>query len=182
MIVVSSVFPFRLVMLVLMRPFFLWTFLLGVLLVAAGCSSVDKNFNPYLVRLYIEESPNLPASHVTDMVLPVSGSRITVRSRPVFGEWDILRARDFDTEFGPAIVLLFTQDAATDLYRTTISNQGRRMVLTINGLAVGSQYIGGPIEDGRISFFMEIDDVEVREVAEGIQRTSTEIQKRANKK
>lgn len=155
--------------------------LVGSLAVATGCNNVDKDFDPYLVRLYLEESANLPPSHVLDMVLPISGSHITVASKPIFGEWDIVRAGEFETEFGPAMVLMFTADAAADLYRTTISNQGRRLVLTINGFAVGSQYIYGPVEDGRISFFMEIDNDEVGEVVEGIQKTSTEIQRRANK-
>lgn len=132
-----------------------------------------------MARLYLEESPNLPASHITEMVLPLSGSHVTVRSKPVFGEWDIMRAMHFESEFGPAIVLLFTADARADFYRTTISNQGRRLILTINGLPVGGHYISGPIEDGRIAFYLEMDDEDIPAVAEGIQKTSNEIQKRA---
>lgn len=163
------------------RPFLL-VLVVALLATLNGCRTQDTSFTPYMVRLYLEESRNLPTSHITDLVLPISGSRITVRSKPLFLESDILGAAHFDTEFGPAIVLLFTPDAAADFYRTTISNQGRRFVLTINGIAVGSRFIERGVEDGRMVFFLEIEDNEVPEVARGIQRTSQEIQKQINRK
>lgn len=150
------------------------------IILAGGCRStkLGEDFTPYLVRVYVEESANLPASHLLDLTLPVSGSQITVRSKPVFAEWDLLHAASFDTELGPAIVLLFTPTAAGDFYRTTITNQGRRLVFTINGLPVGARMIEGPVQDGRIAFFPEIDEEDVPALASGIQKTSAKIQER----
>lgn len=170
-----------------MKPFprrlLIFLLLLTAAFALGGCGSKEKDFTPMVVRLYIEESSQLPASHIAEMVLPVSGSHITVRSKPLYGEWDIAQAASFDTpDFGPAIVLLFRSEAAKDFYRTTISNQGRRIVMTINGLPLGAHYIERPIEDGRVFFFLEIDDEDLPEVARSIQRTSREIQKQADKK
>src|SRR5688572_24395098 len=114
----------------------------------AGCRSKERDYTPHVVRLYIEESARLPASHISEMILPISGSHITVRSKPVYAEWDIAQAAQFETEFGPAVLLLLRPDAMRDFYRTTITNQGRRLVMTINGLPVGAHYIQRPVEDG----------------------------------
>lgn len=151
-----------------------------VLFFASGCrtSKIGDGFTPYLVRIYLEESPNLPPSRLVDLVLPVSGSHITVRARPVFAEWDILQAAALDTDMGPALVLLFTPAAAKDLYNTTITNQGRRLVFTVNGIPVGARRIEGPVQDARVLFFPEVDEDEVPTLAGGIQKTSAEIQKR----
>jgi hypothetical protein len=115
------------------------------------------------------------------MVLPISGSHITVRAKPLYAEWDISQASAFETDFGPAIVLMLRADAAADFYRTTISNQGRRFVVTINGLPMGAHYIERPIQDGRVAFFLEMADEQVPEVARLITRTSEEIRKEAGK-
>lgn len=165
----------------LQKRLFSFLLIVACTLTVTGCRSKDKDFSPHVTRLYLEESSHLPPSHIAEMILPVSGSHITVRSKPIYGEWDIAQAGHFETEFGPAIILLFRSEAATDFYRTTISNQGRRLVVTINGLPLGAHYIDRPIEDGRISFFLEIPDEEVPEVARAIQKTSEQIRKESNK-
>lgn len=148
-------------------------------LATAGCLTTGRNdFEPHLARFYLEESAKLPASHIVDMVLPISGSHITVRSKPVFAEWDVLHAVAVETEFGPALLFMFKPEAANDLYRTTISNQGRRLVLTINGMPVGAHYLERPIQDGRVLFFLEVEDSQIPRIAEGLQKTVGAIQDR----
>lgn len=167
-----------------MEPFHRKTLLFGLLLTAVllgGCRTNDSDFRPHVTRLYLEESNHLPASHIMDMVLPISGSHITVQSRPVYAEWDIAQAAQFETEFGPAIILLLNSQAAKDFYRTSITNQGRRLVLTINGVPLGAHYIDRPIEDGRVAFFLELPDEDLPEVVKAIQQTSLEVQKRSQK-
>lgn len=177
MVVVSDSFSFlEQAMSFPMRQIFLSALALAVTGILAGCRSFDESFTPYLTKIYLQESPNLPASHIQEMVLPMSGTRVTVGSRPRFVEWDILRAAYFDTEMGRAVMLVFTPDAAGGLYNATINNQGRNLVLTINGVPVGGHYIDGPIQDGRLAFFLEIESDAIPEVVEGIQKTSDKIQ------
>lgn len=152
------------------------------LLLFAGCRSTPKDFTPYVVRIYLEESRNLPASHLTDMVLPVSRTPITVAAKPLFAEWDLLTATSVETEFGPALILMFTPGATKDLFRTSISNQGRRFVLTVNTLPIAGRVIDRPVQDGRLLFFPEIERENVPDLVEGIQETSSEIQRRLKRK
>lgn len=147
----------------------------------AGCQSPSRDYTPHITRFYLEESSHLPASHITEMILPVSGSHITVQSKPVYAEWDIASVTSYETEFGPAIVLLFRPEAAAAFYRTTINNQGKRLVVTINGVPLGAYYIKAPVEDGRIMFYLEIPDEEIPEVVRSIQKTSDEIKEEADK-
>lgn len=123
----------------------------------------------------------MPPSHIREMILPISESRITVQAKPDFAEWDIMQATPVETDFGAAIVLLLTSEASRDLYRTTVSNQGRRLVITINGVPVGAHYIERPVEDGRLFFYLEVPDEEVPAIARGIQKTSAEIERRSSR-
>lgn len=147
------------------------------LVLLSGCRTTKRDYTPHLVRFYLEESGHLPPSHIGEMILPVSGSHITVKSRPVFVESDIGSASLYETEFGPAVMLLFRTAASTDFYRTTISNQGKRLVVVINGLPLGAYYISGPVQDGRILFYLEVPDEELAEIVRSIQKTSDEIRK-----
>jgi len=146
-------------------------------LVLSGCRTTKRDFTPHIVRFYLEESDHLPPSHIAEMILPVSGSHITVKSRPVFVESDIGNASLYETEFGPAVILLFRTAATTDFYRTTIANQGKRLVIVINGLPLGAYYISGPVQDGRIMFYLEVPDEELPEIVRSIQKTSDELRK-----
>lgn len=153
------------------------------LLSVAGCrTGKDEDFTPYVVRVYLEESPQMPASHITDMLLPISGSHITTQAKPVFAEWDIAGAGSFDTDFGLAILLLFTNAASADVYHKTITNQGRRLVFTVNGIPVGARLIDRPVQDGRLFFFPEIEEEEIPELVRGIQKTSTKIHEEHQKR
>jgi hypothetical protein len=167
----------------LLRKCLILSIVVACAFVVAGCrtNKGKDDFVPYVVRIYMEESRNLPRSHVLDMMLPISGSIITVGAKPMFAEWDILQAAGFDTDFGPAVVLLFTPEASRELYRQTISNQGRRLVFTVNGIPVGGRVIDRPVQDGRVFFFPEMDEEAVPELVRGIQRTSLEIQERLRK-
>lgn len=147
----------------------------------AGCRTADDSFTPYLTRIYLEESANLPESRIREMVLPISGTRVTVGAKAKFFEWDIQRAVHFETDLGRAVMFMFTSAAAEELYRQTVANQGKTLILTVNGLPVGGRYIDAPIQDGRLAFFLEIDSEEIPEVVERIQETSDRIRERMNR-
>lgn len=118
----------------------------------------------------------MPTQQTLDMVLPLSKTNISVRAKPSFAEWDFLHASHFETDLGPAVVFLLTPEATRDLYRLSLGNQGKRLVVTINGVALGSRYIDRPIEDGRIAVYIEIDDEDVPELVRNVQLTSQDIQ------
>jgi len=163
-------------MALILRKFLLLALAALYLLTTQGCRSrADDDFTPYVVRIYLEESARMPPSHVVDMVLPISRSHIVTQSKPVFAEWDIAGAGMFETDFGPAILLLFTNAAATEVYRTTVQNMDRRLVMTVNGFPIAARRIERPVQDGRLFFFPEIEESEVTELTAGIQKTSNKI-------
>src|SRR5690625_5059561 len=148
------------------------------LLFLSGCRTTKRDYTPHVVRFYLEESGHLPPSHISEMILPVSGSHLTVKSKAAFGETDIASATEVETEFGPAVMLVFRSRSTPDFYRKTISNQGKRMAITVNGVPLGAYYIDRPIEDGRILFFLEVPDEDLPEIVRSIQKTSDEIRKK----
>lgn len=151
-------------------------------LLFAGCQSRKPDYTPHLTRVYLEESSRLPAQQTVDMVLPLSETHIVVRGKPSFAEWDFLHATYFETDLGPAVVFLLTPEATRDLYRLSLSNQGKRLVITINGTPVGARYIDQAIEDGRITAYIEIQDEDIPEFVRNIQLTSQDIQGRQGRR
>jgi len=154
--------------------------LVQILIFGSGCqtSRSDRDFTPNLVRVFIEENAQMPSSHLVETVLPMSRTRITIRNRPVLLENDIVQAGQMDSDYGPALVLVLTPEATRDLMRASSSNLGRRMVMTVNGVPLGSRYIDRIFEEGTLSFYVEIDDDDMPELVENIQKTSQYIQSR----
>jgi hypothetical protein len=72
--------------------------------------------------------------------------------------------------------------AARDLYRMTGSNQGRRLVLFLDGVASGVRRIDGPIADGIIYCFVEVDDEALPGLVEKLRRTTEHLQRELRRK
>lgn len=106
--------------------------------------------------------------------LPVSELVLTVDPRPVLLEFDVIRAERVDAEFGAALMLFLTPAASRDFYRLTVTGQGRRLVLTLNGLPAAAVPIAAPVSNGTLLFYPEVTDLNLAEVAYNIERTSAE--------
>jgi len=74
-------------------------------------------------------------------------------------------------------MLEVTPAASRDLYRLTGSNQGRRLVLTLNDVALGVRQIDRAIEGGALLLFVEMTDAELATLVFNLKRTSEELQK-----
>ncbi len=148
-----------------------------VLALASGCQTrrADRDFVPHLARVFVEVSDHMPPSQSVETVLPMSRTRIAVRGRPILLEEDVLQAGQIQTDLGPALVLVLTPQAGRDLMRASSSHLGRRMVLTINGVPIGARHVDRIMDEGVISFYVEIDDDEVPQLVENIQKTSQRI-------
>jgi hypothetical protein len=110
------------------------------------------------------------------VTLPVSGVRLSIDPRPVLLEFDVAGAELVPTEFGPALQLNFTPQAARDLYRKTAGAQGRRLVLSLNGAAVAAQRIGDPVTGGTLRFYPEARAEELPALLADLQRTTAAVQ------
>ena len=147
--------------------------LLAALLVLpflGGClSAPDPMDAPLVARLFLEARPGEAGVTVQ---LPVSKVAIPVNPKPVFVESDIVDAGLARVKVGWCLMMQFTPAAARDLYRLSLANPGRRLVLSFNDQPAGARIIDQPLPDGMLLIFVEVDDVNLPPLVERLKRTS----------
>ena len=148
---------------------------MSMLVVAACASRAPRDCAPAIARFFIESA----SGNTATATLPVSGVRIPIAPKPVITEFDLVNVEIAQVELGKCLLFQLTPAAARDLYRLTGSNQGRRLVLVLNGKALGARMIERPFEDGTILTFVEVPDGELPELVAGLKRTSAELQREA---
>lgn len=150
-----------------------------LLCVAAGCHSTSKpkDYKPTWARFFLESR-----GEGTPILLPQSGVRLTVNSKPVISEGDIVNVDLVQVELGRALMFTLTNSAARDLYRLSASNQGRRLVVVVNGDPLGARRIDGVIGDGIVYVFVEVPESAMPALVEDLKRSSTALQREIAKK
>ena len=146
------------------------------LLFAGGCgttTTAPRDFVRTQARLFLE-STNGDAPMVR---LPRSGVAIAVSPKAVITEGDIVNAEVVQVDLGRCLMLEVTPAASRDLYRLTGSNQGQRLVLTLNDVALGVRQIDRAVEGGALLIFVEMTDAELATLVVNLKRTSEELQK-----
>ena len=124
---------------------------------------------PLVARFYLECQPVEPGVTLT---LPVSGVAIAVRSRPVFLEFDLAGIAVTQTPLGRGVAFRFYPAAIRDLERLTAACGGRRLVLALNGRAVGVHVIREAIQDGVVTVFVETPDENLPSLVELLRRST----------
>ena len=160
---------------------------LGLAVVAAawltGCQSAapmaPTDYQPLVARFYLETAPTEAGLTVQ---LPSSGVTINVAPKPVFVEYDIINAEEAQVDLGRCLLLQLTPAAARDLYRLSVANVGRRLVLSLNDKLLGAHRIERAMSDGNIMVFVELPDAELPALVDRLKRTSVEIVLAAQKK
>ncbi|MEY4489958.1 MAG: hypothetical protein RIQ79_2466 [Verrucomicrobiota bacterium] len=149
-------------------------------LAAGGCasSSKKKDYPISVVRFMIEATAQENGGLVR---LPQSAVAISIAPKTFFTEYDIVRCDVVDNELGKSLVFQFTEDASRDLYRFTATNQGKRIVVVLNGTAIGAQRIVSPNMQGYLVMYVEIPETELITLAKNITLTSTDARKDAAK-
>lgn len=111
-------------------------------------------------------------------VLPLSGTQIPLQSEPLVSEFEIANVEMVKVDMGMAMLIQLTEKGARDLYRGSVSNNGGRVVLTVNGNPIGARRLSGAIENGNFYTFVEIDDEELGQLVLDIKQTLNEIQQK----
>lgn len=143
-----------------------------IALLAAGCQAPRVAEGPAAVaRFYLEA----PADGATRVVLPVSELELAIEPKPVLTEHDFATVELTELELGKAVTFGLTPMASRDLYRLTAANQGRRLVLVVEGEAVGARPIEAPIEDGMLAVFIELPDEELPELVRRLERMALNV-------
>ena len=136
----------------------------------AGCRSGRKNDTGTAARFYLETGPGEIAVPV---VLPRSGVRVMVASKPVLTEWDMVEAEVAEVEDGRCLALQFTPEAAGALLRLSETYPNRRLVLLLDGIPAGVRVLDEPIVGGRMLVFVEKEDRELGRLAARLKRGGT---------
>ncbi len=143
----------------------------GLGLVSCKTTGVGFEYERAVAR-FVLESENR-GSIVT---MPVSEVRIQVDPTAVLTEFDLESVAVAEVELGQCLQFRLTHQASRTFYQASANNQGRRMVLIVNGQPLGLQRIERPVSDGIFYVFVEIPDADLPELARNLRGTSIEIQ------
>ncbi|WP_269522923.1 hypothetical protein [Coraliomargarita parva] len=136
------------------------------LLLIPGCrESRQAPDNLKVPRLMVETRGVQYGALTGDQVrLPVSGSSIQLQKDPLVNEFQIFNVELVKVELGMALLIQTSETGARELYRGTVTNMGGRIVLTVNGNAIGARRIDGAIQDGNFYTFVEVPEDELGEL------------------
>jgi len=145
----------------------------------SGCQSkVPRDYSPTHARLFLESVDGRGSTKT----LPKSGVVISIGTKAMITEVDIVNAEVAQVDLGRCLMLQLTPAATRDLYRLTGSNQGKRLVLTLNDVPVGARTIDAPFTDGTLFIFVEMTDAQLEDLVRDLKRTSFGIQKDIQRK
>jgi hypothetical protein len=145
---------------------------------AMGCRTAPVAAEQSTLARFFLESPNDQGAQV---ILPQSETKITLAVKPVFTEFDVVRVELAQVELGKCLRFQLTPAAARDLYRLSASNPGRRLVLMLNGRAMGARRIDRPMDDGALLIFVETPDEALSALQTALGKTAAELQRVARK-
>lgn len=112
------------------------------------------------------------------VTMPVSRVRVPVEGKAIVSEFDYQSIELAEIDLGKCLLFTLRPPAARAFYQISAGNQGKRLVLVVNGEPLGVRSISGPIADGRIFVFLEADDDRLHELATKLKETNFDIQKK----
>jgi hypothetical protein len=151
--------------------------LLGLTLAACQSPPPVKDKNTERARFLLESDTDKSVL----VTLPMSGVQISVLPKPVFTEYDIVHVDIAHIELGDCLVFQFTPAAARDLQRITTENPGRRLVLTLGGVAFGARRIDKPLLRGTLFVYVETTDAALPALAASLNATAAALHSPAAK-
>lgn len=128
------------------------------MLCVAGCATEPARPAATAVARFFLEAARGDGAQAT---LPRSEVSIAIQPKPVITEFDLASVELAEVELGRCLLFQLTPEGGRDLYRLTAVNQGRRLVLVVNGEPLGARRIERPIEGGALLIFVERPDEEL---------------------
>ena len=157
-----------------------WVACLAGLWLIAGCATTEapRDYTRATAQFFLEAVDGRGIA----VLLPQSGVQIPVNAQPVISEGDIANVELAQVELGRCLMFQLTPPAARDLYRLTGSHQGRRLVLLVEGAALGARQIDRPISDGNVLVFAEVPDAALPALVENLKKTALANQRELARK
>ncbi|MBL9188656.1 MAG: hypothetical protein JNK23_14335 [Opitutaceae bacterium] len=147
----------------------------GAALAFSSCSSTPKprDYTPVAVRFHLESS----SADGTPANLPQSGVSVLLNPKPVLTEGDIVNVDLVQVDLGRCLLFQLTPAATRDFYRLSVTHQGRRIVLLLDGVTAGARLIDGPITNGAVFMFIERPDEVLPALVENLKKSSVAMQR-----
>ncbi|MFH1498263.1 MAG: hypothetical protein ABII82_10605 [Verrucomicrobiota bacterium] len=145
----------------------------------SGCGSTSEKDYPVSVPRFLIEADGDEVG--INVRLPLSGVLVRVKPKSIITEYDITNAQVVQSDLGAAVMFQLTSQAARDLYRLSATNQGRRILTTVNGEALAASRMDTPIGEGVIVSYLEIPPELLPELVENINKTCRDLQKELDK-
>ncbi len=150
-----------------------------VVLALASCQTPPEiDFKSERARILLESDSDQSVL----VTLPQSGAQIEVLPKPVFTEYDIVNVDIAHIELGDCLVFQLTPAAARDLERLTTENPGKRLVLSLSGVAFGARRIDKPLLRGILFMYVETPDSSLPALRDSLNATAAALHAPAAKR
>ena len=150
------------------------------IILGSSCQSaaVPRDYTPSAARFFLEAAN----TDGTPVILPKSGVRLSVNSKPVVTEGDIVNVELVQVDLGKCLLVQLTPSATRDFYRLSVTHQGRRLVMTVNGETLGARRLDGVITNGVIYVFVEVPDDDLPALVDNLKKSSVAMQRELARK
>jgi hypothetical protein len=159
-------------------------FFLSALAFLVGCNQTTNQRTPSLppeeliVPAFFIETLSFNNLRANTMRLPKSGEQIQVVRTPVLDFTHLHNVHLIQVDLGMCLLFQMNEQGARDLFRLTLENPGRRLVLTLNGMPVGMRLIEGNIRDGMLFMFVDYTDEVLPELTMRLQESLVDLRRR----
>ncbi len=145
---------------------------MALVLGVAGCATEPARPAATAVARFFLETPRGEGAQAT---LPRSEVTIAIQPKPVITEFDVANVEIAEVELGRCLLFQLTAEGSRDLYRLTAANQGRRLVLVVNGEPLGARRIEQPLEGGAVLIFVERPDADLPALVRELRATTVAL-------
>lgn len=149
-------------------------------LLFAGCNEKPT----HTVRFYLETaSSGRTGVWAQPMTLVDSNLTYYVKPDPLITEASITNIQLVKVQSGQLAFLFHLDEFGSKaLYRASVSDNGRMLILNVNGKAIGARQLDGAISDGRLYTFTELPPKEMEELYDKLVKNTESVQEMKREK
>ena len=152
---------------------------LGVMLLAGSSSGrKPRDFVPMAVRFHLETA----GGEGGPFALPQGGVVLALNQKPVLTEGDVANVELVQVDLGRCVMFQLTPAATRDFYRLSVTHQGRRLALLLDGVPAGARRIDGAIADGVLFMFLERPDEMLPALVDNLRKNAAAVQREIARK
>lgn len=144
------------------------------LLLLGGCTKDPT----HTVRFFIE-APSAGKTGVWSQPMTMADSKLTyyVKPDPLITEANITNIQLVKVQSGQLAFLFHLDEFGTRaLYRASVSENGRMLILVVNGEPIGARQLDGAISDGRLYTFTELPPDQMEKLYSDLVENTNSVQ------